>query len=297
MTLDSFVQVLKVLAELIYYLCRFPLQIYKNLNQTALPAIERSLDAYSGIKSMAVILPSYNEEDYIKETLNSLVSEPKIDTIDILLSDGGSKDRTVEIAESFPSVRIVSGGKNRSESLNAGRMHTPDADVLLFLHADTILTPGWSEEIRRVLGTIGNEHAVGYFSFAVREDIKGLNLLIKGTNLRSRYFKLPYGDQGLFMRRSTFDALGGFPSVPFMEDYDFARMCYYRKVPLIQSPFPAKTSARRWVVNGIVWNTMLNQLILFGNALGVPRKRLGLWYTAFAYKDFGGSNTKKTITT
>jgi hypothetical protein len=87
-----------------------------------------------------------------------------------------------------------------------------------------------------------------------------MRLIEAGTNFRSTYFSLPYGDQGLFMYRHVFKSLGQFPCTVFMEDFDFVVAA--RRLGRVQIlKLVLLTSARRWDTQGLLWNTLRNQVL------------------------------------
>ena len=242
--------------------------------------------------TVSVIIPTYNEAGSLQETLLSLLNGARSPTshkdiykkvnIQVIIADGGSDDGTLEVARTSPFVdgTYDGGGHSRGESLNFGASKA-DGDLFLFLHADTLVPAGWDVEIRRLLTDPLVPYRIGAFSFKLKEEHRQLSCMsciAWGTNLRSRYRQLPYGDQGLFMRRQTFHRLGGFPNVPFMEDYDLVKRAQAAGGGVVTSDLSVRTSARRWLINGVVWNTVLNQIVLLGNAVGVPRSVLVRWY-------------------
>lgn len=232
---------------------------------------------------ISVIIPTYNEETTVKSTIDSIIisSENAEESIEIIISDGGSSDDTVKVCRDFLATssqkskfHIVFGGTNRSESQNIGAKQAT-GDVLLFLHADSILPLNWTKSVRFSMND--KKNLMGCFLFCMILSKKTIrsgesnyfrNLWISlctfiieaGTNFRSRYFNLPYGDQALFFRRKVFvDCFHGFPSTPFMEDFDLVReVKKYGKI--ITVPAAVKSSARRWENNGFLWNTILNQV-------------------------------------
>ena len=210
---------------------------------------------------ISVIIPSYNEETSIRSALTSCMVEEKVE---IIVVDGGSRDKTLDICRSFPKVQVMEGGKSRAECLNIGAKQA-HGSILLFLHADTILPSNWVTEVHKCLQ---EKHViVGSFRFQV--DTLHPSLMMKVitwcTNTRSQYFQHPYGDQGLFIRRIHFQRLGGFPSLPFMEDFEFVDLVR-RLYPyaVITSQSAIKTSARRWERNGVLRNTLMNQVSTTG---------------------------------
>ena len=119
--------------------------------------------------------------------------------------------------------------------------------------------------------------AGGAFEFAIAGEFAGRRLIERGANWRARHRQLPYGDQGLFLRRDTFFELGGFPALPIMEDYAFVRRLA-RRGEIVLAPAVAVTSGRRWRKRGALRTTLLNQLIVLGYHAGVAPARLARWY-------------------
>src|SRR5258708_6388838 len=165
---------------------------------------------------ISVIIPTLNEEVNLPVTLRQLADRPDVE---LIVVDGGSTDRTVEIAQQFtPYVFVTHAG--RARQMNEGARHAT-GDILLFLHADTFLLPGALDEIQRRIITVG---AVGgAFDLGIDSPRKFSRLVARMASQRSRVLRLPYGDQGIFVWRQVFEALGGFPEIPIMEDIAFAR--------------------------------------------------------------------------
>jgi rSAM/selenodomain-associated transferase 2 len=148
-------------------------------------------------------------------------------------------------------------------------------ELLLFLHADTILPPGFATWIRKILAQ--PKVAAGAFSFRLDASSPALKMIEWVASWRSRFLQMPYGDQGLFVRSSLFREVGGFRDMPIMEDFEF--ICRLRRWGRIRtSPIPAITSARRWQEVGLWRTTLLNQAIVLSYWVGVPPARLARWY-------------------
>jgi hypothetical protein len=219
---------------------------------------------------ISIIIPALNEAEMISRTLASAAgaSDPEL-----IVVDGGSGDGTAEIARSCGAT-VVSSPPGRGRQMNAGA-RAAQGECLLFLHADTRLPPGYQQEVRRVLELPGV--AAGAFALAIDGAGRGLRLVERAANLRSRLLQLPYGDQGLFLRTELFRSLGGFPALPLMEDVEMARRLR-RRGRIVTSPLAALTSARRWESLGVVRATLLNQFFLLASLLGTPPRRLASWY-------------------
>jgi hypothetical protein len=128
-------------------------------------------------------------------------------------------------------------------------------DALLFLHADAVLGSGAAEAIE---GALADEALVGgFFRLRIRSPRAALRLAAFGSNLRARALRMPYGDQGIFLRRSVYDELGGFPDVPFLEDVALIRMLR-RKGRLAPLEVTLSTGDRHWLELGVLATALLD---------------------------------------
>jgi len=220
---------------------------------------------------ISIIIPTYNEAQNILKTLERIRSATNIE---IILVDGGSTDQTLALCKDFPRLRSFKSAPGRAVQQNFGAQQAI-GDYLLFLHADCLLPGEFDQAIREILGSERNK--AGAFRFKVDHQTKAMAWIENLVNLRCRLFQLPYGDQGIFLSKELFHALGGFPNLPIMEDYEFIRKI--KKVGKISfSRLPLITSARRWQQLGIWKTTWINQRIIFSYHLGVSPHRLKSWY-------------------
>lgn len=219
---------------------------------------------------ISIIIPALNESDYLERTLAPLVWDANCE---IIVADGGSSDGTDEVAVAA-GARLIRAAPGRARQLNEGA-GSAAGDVLLFLHADTLVPPQFGDLVRAALAS---EQVVGgAFQLHIDGSQRSLRLIEWGANLRSRWRRMPYGDQGLFVKTETFDQLGGFRELPIMEDYEFVRRLR-RQGRIVLLNQPITTSARRWETLG-PWNTTwINQLVILGYHLGVSPQRLASWY-------------------
>lgn len=189
-----------------------------------------------------------------------------------MVSDGGSRDHTKEIAESH-GLLVISGRPGRGVQLNRGA-RAATSDALVFLHADTVLPPGALDEAAKAL----REGAVGG-GFEVRFDDQSpmLRLAQNLINRRTRATRCPLGDQAQFCHRKEFEALGGFEDWPILEDLNFAQRLKTRgKIAIIETP--VTTSARRYRTLGVIPNALRNWFIFSLYFLGVSPHRLAAFY-------------------
>jgi rSAM/selenodomain-associated transferase 2/rSAM/selenodomain-associated transferase 1 len=218
---------------------------------------------------LSVVIPALNEARQIARTITAA----SIPEAQIIVSDGGSTDRTVAIARSL-GARIVSGQPNRAAQQNRGAA-AARGEVLLFLHADTRLPPEYGDHIFETL--MDRCTVLGAFRFATDIHTPAMQAIAFLTNLRAGRLKLPYGDQGLFMRRADFYRFGGFPETPIAEDLYLVRKMA-RNGRIAMAPVAAVTSGRRWRRLGPLRTTLVNTLVAVGCLAGIPPERLSPLY-------------------
>jgi rSAM/selenodomain-associated transferase 2 len=167
---------------------------------------------------ISIIIPTLNAADFLARTAHCL-NAARTDGLvrELIISDGGSKDTTLEIAKEL-NAHIVDSQKGRGTQLAAGALaaRTP---WLLFLHADTKLERGWSQAVKDFINA-GDSNTAGYFRFRFDEPALMARLVAFGVALRCRFQKMPYGDQGLLISRKFYDEIGGFKNILIMEDVD-----------------------------------------------------------------------------
>ena len=166
--------------------------------------------------TISVIIPTFNEESNIGRSIGRLA---QADIHEIIVSDGDSDDRTAEIAESCGAT-LVRSERGRGRQLNAGAA-AASSDALLFLHADTSLPARFETQVRAILEKPGV--AAGAFGLRIDGARRSYRLIEKAVSWRCRVLRLPYGDQGLFLRTETFERVGAFPEYQAMEDSELVR--------------------------------------------------------------------------
>jgi len=232
---------------------------------------------------ISVIIPTFNEAENLLNTLQSVLNG---ENIEIIVIDGGSTDQTLAIAQSITqsitqSMPVtVMAGVGRAQQMNLGAK-LATGEILLFLHADTILSANYDRSIRKILT---ETNVAGAFKLAINNKSWGLRLVTWGVNRRSQLLQMPYGDQAIFMKSSQFHSLGGFADLPIMEDFEL--MLRLRKQGKIAiAPLSVTTSARRWQKLGIFRTTLINQIMIIGYFLGIKPTKLANWYRSYKGKN------------
>jgi rSAM/selenodomain-associated transferase 2 len=231
-----------------------------------------ALDAEApGPPQLSIIMPALNESGVIASTLQALQPIKK-DAVEIIVVDGGSSDRTAELASrSADRVLIEPGG--RAVQMNQGAKHA-NGQYLLFLHADTRLPPNTLE----ILNPYFREKCV-WGRFDIR--LSGRNPLFRVVewciNLRSRLTGIATGDQSIFVKRTIFRDLGGYPEIPIMEDLALSAALKKIAAPVCLRQ-QVTTASRRWEQGGVVRTIVLMWSLRLLYFLGVDPQLLARWY-------------------
>ena len=219
-----------------------------------------------------MVIPTLDAGDGLEMALTALSGSCLVR--EIVVADGGSRDDTVAIATAAGAV-VISPERGRGPQLAAGAA-AASGEWLLFLHADCRLSLGWEVVAAAFMAAPDAALRAGYFAFALDDPSPAARRLERTVGWRCRVLGLPYGDQGLLIARSLYDAVGGFADLPLMEDVDLARRLGRRRlVPLDAS---AVSSARRYRSGGYVRRPLRNLFCLSLYFAGVPPRRIARLY-------------------
>lgn len=219
---------------------------------------------------VSVIVPTLNEATVVATTL-AHARQPGVH--EVIVVDGGSTDATRALAGALADV-VMSAPRGRAAQMNAGAARAT-GDLLLFLHADTTVPPGFAQA---AIAACERTNVVGgHFEVRLDPPAPLLRLTAALMNWRSRLTGIATGDQTIFIRRDAFEQLGGYAAVPLMEDIDLSRRmkrlgrlaCLHERVT---------TSARRWQRDGIVRTILLMWSLRLRYALGAAPERLHARY-------------------
>ncbi|MCV6585230.1 MAG: TIGR04283 family arsenosugar biosynthesis glycosyltransferase [Marinibacterium sp.] len=220
---------------------------------------------------LSVVIPTLNAERGLPGCVSALIEGLLAGHIrELVISDGGSTDATLQIADDAGAT-VVHGPASRGGQLRRGVAATR-GDWVLVLHADTELEPGWIEHVASHMQTASRP---AHFRLAFRASGVMPGLVAGWANLRSGLFALPYGDQGLLVPRALYDAAGGYPDQPLMEDVALIRRLGR---PLVALPVTARTCAQRYQQAGWLRRGARNLWTLLRYAAGTPPERLAQAY-------------------
>ncbi len=219
---------------------------------------------------VSILIPTINEEARIATAVEQALAAGGHE---VLVIDAGSTDRTCQLAEQAGAAIWQSEpGRARQQNLGA---HHAQGDVLLFLHADTFLAAGAVQQITAALAD--DRVQWGAFEQCLDASAWIYRCIEYGNGLRVRCRGIAYGDQGIWLRRTFFERLGGFANVPLLEDLLLAQAARKQAWPVLL-PGPLWVSARRWQRHGVVRQTMRNWSILLAHACGASPESLARRY-------------------
>lgn len=220
-------------------------------------------------RKISVIIPVLNEAKILEKTLSRL--QPELKSHELIVVDGGSTDASVGIAKKYG--RVITSERGRAKQLNAGAA-AATGEILIFLHADIWLESG-------ALAAVVSALTSGYVGGGFRQKIDGDSILYRlieiAGDIRGMYLRVFYGDSGIFLARTDFEKIGGFPDVPIIEEMAFSRDLRRLGKTKLLTPY-IHISARRWEARGIVRTTLNNWLITLLYFFRVSPEKLARLY-------------------
>lgn len=209
------------------------------------------------IEGLSIVIPALNAAASLPGTFAALGTQ------DIVVADAGSADATAAVAAAA-GAQVVQAPRGRGSQIAAG-IEAAAGPWLLLLHADTRLSPGWQEAVRRAMR---NPSRAWHFRFALDDDSRAARRLERAVAWRCRVLRLPYGDQGLLIHRVLLRAVGGMRPLPLMEDVDLVRRLGRSRIGAME--VAAVTSAARFRRDGYLRRSARNLACLALWFAGVP---------------------------
>ena len=218
---------------------------------------------------VTIVTPVLGDTDAARTLLAQI---PGTLDIEIIVVDGAADPAIEAVVAAHGRATLRRSAAGRGHQMNAGAAGAA-GEWLLFLHADSTLPPGWLP----AMTALGDAAAGGWFRFALDDAAWQARLIERLVAWRVHRLRLPYGDQGLFVRRRVFERLGGFRELPLLEDVEFVRRLV-RAGPVVELPLALGTSSRRWRRDGWFRRSTKNMAIVGLYLAGVPPARLARWY-------------------
>lgn len=222
--------------------------------------------------SLSIVIPALNAAQDLPSCVAALKAskEPK----EIIVVDGGSADETMAVAQKA-GAKVIASQRGRGLQLKAGA-EAATGDWLLFLHGDTVLGQGWETECRTFMSEVANQCRAAAFTFALDDASDQARRVERMVAWRCEKIGLPYGDQGLLIRRDVYTELGGFKPLPLMEDVDLVRRIGKDRIHIIS--VLAVTSAERYRRHGWWARPSHNLFCLFLYICGLPPRWIAKLY-------------------
>lgn len=223
----------------------------------------------------SIIVPVFKEVPIINTQLDHLALLKTKELFEIIVVDGDPNNETIKAIHRQDIVRL-SSATGRARQMNAGAQ-SARGEILIFLHADTELPSNVFDKIGLILD--GDEYNGGAFDLGIKSDKLMLNLIAKVASWRSRFTRIPYGDQAIFIKRDYFFTIGGFKDFPLMEDVELMKRIKKSGGKIFIIGERVFTSPRRWEREGILYCTIRNWLLLSLFHLGISPNRLAHYYS------------------
>lgn len=171
---------------------------------------------------ISIIIPTLNEEKNLSKLLSQLKQLENTIPFEMIVVDGGSQDQTVALAKKYATVYQLRKA-NRGAQLKFGAEKS-SGEILWFLHSDSRIESSQNNILDQIQTTLKDkQYSAGFLKLTFDSSDFFYHYLAGTSNLRARYLGLIFGDQGLFTTRENYEKVGGYESIPLMEDWQLSR--------------------------------------------------------------------------
>ncbi|HUI67205.1 MAG TPA: TIGR04283 family arsenosugar biosynthesis glycosyltransferase [Nitrospirota bacterium] len=226
------------------------------------------------IPTLSVIIPVFQESDRINGIITQVFDRAVNGMPQVIVVDGDPRGSTINAIEDERITKIISG-RGRARQMNSGAS-LASGDILLFLHADTLLPKDALTLITTAMSV--DRFVAGAFDLGIATSRRIFRITEKYVFLRTRLTRIPFGDQAIFIRREYFEIIGGYQDIPLMEDVEIMGRIRKRGDRICIIPSKVLTSPRRWERDGLLFSTFRNWTLQMLYALGVPPEQLQKYY-------------------
>ena len=226
--------------------------------------------------NISIVIPTLNAENTISDLIKSLNNK----FYEIIIVDGNSSDRTVEICKKYTS-KICYSQPSRGIQMHLGSTISNSAWIL-FLHSDSILDKNCIDQIKHFINNFKNINKAGVFKLRIDHNYFLARIIEKFANTRSRLLGLPYGDQGLLISKKFYNKIGGFSPLSIMEDVCIIRTIGSKNVIILDSYI--KTSPKNYIKDGWIRRSFKNIFCLILYFLGLNNKLIYKIYYGYKVK-------------
>jgi uncharacterized protein len=223
---------------------------------------------------ISVIIPVLHESGKINEILDSIESASAYVPYETIVVDGDSSGSTIaHISDS--SVITLTAQRGRALQMNAGAARAC-GDILLFLHADTLLP---QKAFLKIIAALSDNSFIGgAFDLKIQNRRWIFRAIGRAASWKHRLTRVPYGDQAIFMLRAYFENIGGYTGIPLMEDVELMKRVKRHGGRIIILPEAVTTSSRKWETEGVIYTIIRNWIIQALYLFGIPARRLIKYY-------------------
>ncbi len=219
---------------------------------------------------ISIVIPVLNEAEGINSLIDHIHSQKFHESYEIIVVDGDPDGTTINAIQ-HEEIKTTTSAKGRARQMNVGA-GLAEGEILLFLHADTLLPDDGLNKISSAMED--KQFVAGAFDLGMDTSSLALKIIVYIASRRSRLSRIPYGDQGIFIRRDYFNRIGCYKDIPLMEDVELMRRIKKMGDKIHIIPDRVSTSARRWEEDGVARCSARNIIIATLYCLGVSPEKL-----------------------